>query len=723
MHIARSITAIALLGSIALGAAGRVHAQDRPWRPIDGLPTGRVTLIGHDLHGRLIAEIAPGGVYVSDDEGETWTLSGRPGGHRDFMAAANGPLYARALRPELYYDVSTDGGATWSPMTMSCAAGGAMSTEPVHALLLSPPGGRWFAASETCGVFRSEDGGRTWARSGTGLEDLRVEALVRDAAGALFAGTTRGVYRSLDQAATWTAVNNGLPAYQVDHVGLTPGGAVWVTDGGLVYRSGDQGATWTRMGDFEVDLHQVHGDMLLVSAYNIGRFSARGLLRSDDEGDSWVQIGEDLGKVYTFTVLPEGTIFAAGENGVFRSADAGASWTPASRGLVEAYVEALHVTADGELLAGIGSLWRLRSEEVGWETLALRRPTLLAEAPDGAWLAGNGEACYRSTDQGATWEERLSIRPFADRGAVVDIAFDGTGTWYVVSSHIYKEKDVYALLHRSTDGGTTWTTVDLPPATTSLEGPAFYGAADGTLLLGGERTFRSVDGGQTWAAVDLGGIHVNALTAGAAGRLYAGASAREVPGGGAVAGGIFISDDRGQTWSRVLAHVDVFSLAAAAGGALLAGTGDGRLLQSNDAGTTWTARVAGLEPLRVTHLAMAADGSVYAGTNGGGIFVAEHLLATTAEAADVPGGFALFPNYPNPFAARTTLGFRLSRPAAVSVRVYDVRGRAVAILASGTYPAGTHETRWEAGEVAAGVYFCRMQVDGRTWTRALVVQR
>jgi hypothetical protein len=49
----------------------------------------------------------------------------------------------------------------------------------------------------------------------------------------------------------------------------------------------------------------------------------------------------------------------------------------------------------------------------------------------------------------------------------------------------------------------------------------------------------------------------------------------------------------------------------------------------------------------------------------------------------------------------------------VSVNILDLRGRGVAAVADGIFPAGRHEAVWDAKRVPAGIYFWRVMVDGR----------
>ncbi|NBC15813.1 MAG: cellulase family glycosylhydrolase [Bacteroidetes bacterium] len=89
---------------------------------------------------------------------------------------------------------------------------------------------------------------------------------------------------------------------------------------------------------------------------------------------------------------------------------------------------------------------------------------------------------------------------------------------------------------------------------------------------------------------------------------------------------------------------------------------------------------------------------------------------------EMPTGVALRQNYPNPFHSTTTLQVDLPAPTALSVTIYDVLGREIAVLASGLVPAGTHRYTWNAYDVASGVYVCRLEAEAYSETRVLLLR-
>ncbi len=89
------------------------------------------------------------------------------------------------------------------------------------------------------------------------------------------------------------------------------------------------------------------------------------------------------------------------------------------------------------------------------------------------------------------------------------------------------------------------------------------------------------------------------------------------------------------------------------------------------------------------------------------------------EAPALPKAFALEQNYPNPFNPVTMIGYRLPQRVFVTLKVFDALGRVVATLVEGFKPAGQHHVRWDAANLASGVYLYRLEAGSVTQTRLM----
>jgi len=110
----------------------------------------------------------------------------------------------------------------------------------------------------------------------------------------------------------------------------------------------------------------------------------------------------------------------------------------------------------------------------------------------------------------------------------------------------------------------------------------------------------------------------------------------------------------------------------------------------------------------------------------GWTWAANHpITVTTAtsvgDPAGLPDAFALQQNYPNPFNPTTRITYTLPFSERVSLSVYDISGRTVAILVDGVQAAGRHFVDFDGRGLAGGVYFYRLTGSSFSATRKLVL--
>ena len=84
---------------------------------------------------------------------------------------------------------------------------------------------------------------------------------------------------------------------------------------------------------------------------------------------------------------------------------------------------------------------------------------------------------------------------------------------------------------------------------------------------------------------------------------------------------------------------------------------------------------------------------------------------------------ALKQNYPNPFYPASTIGYTLHRSMFVTLKVYDVAGREVAILVNGLQTPGEHEAWFDGEGLSSGIYTYHLQAGDVVETKCMVLQR
>ena len=86
-----------------------------------------------------------------------------------------------------------------------------------------------------------------------------------------------------------------------------------------------------------------------------------------------------------------------------------------------------------------------------------------------------------------------------------------------------------------------------------------------------------------------------------------------------------------------------------------------------------------------------------------------------------PGTVDLNQNCPNPFNPTTQITYELPQQSDVTLQVFDLTGRQVAILVNEQVNAGTHTANFDASNLSSGVYVYRLQAGSVVLSRKLTL--
>ena len=105
----------------------------------------------------------------------------------------------------------------------------------------------------------------------------------------------------------------------------------------------------------------------------------------------------------------------------------------------------------------------------------------------------------------------------------------------------------------------------------------------------------------------------------------------------------------------------------------------------------------------------------------------EVKLANAQDAVDALQ-FELSGNYPNPFNAETVITYQVPVEGDVTIYVYNQLGQKIRTLVNRTVSAGHHQVIWDSASdagnaVTSGVYFCRIEMNGRHRIQKMILLR
>lgn len=92
-------------------------------------------------------------------------------------------------------------------------------------------------------------------------------------------------------------------------------------------------------------------------------------------------------------------------------------------------------------------------------------------------------------------------------------------------------------------------------------------------------------------------------------------------------------------------------------------------------------------------------------------YVMAHLGVTGINDRDLPSGFRLSPNHPNPFSQKTRIEYELPWGTYVRLRVYNVQGQLVHAVDKKYDTGGRYSVEMALGNLPPGVYFCSMEAE------------
>ena len=89
----------------------------------------------------------------------------------------------------------------------------------------------------------------------------------------------------------------------------------------------------------------------------------------------------------------------------------------------------------------------------------------------------------------------------------------------------------------------------------------------------------------------------------------------------------------------------------------------------------------------------------------------------------IPSKFELSQNYPNPFNPTTDIKYSITKSGFISLKVFNILGQEVATLYQGFQKAGSYDFSFDASKLASGVYLYRLQSDGLSITKKMILMK
>jgi len=113
-------------------------------------------------------------------------------------------------------------------------------------------------------------------------------------------------------------------------------------------------------------------------------------------------------------------------------------------------------------------------------------------------------------------------------------------------------------------------------------------------------------------------------------------------------------------------------------------------------------------------------GEIKITTDGGNITIPIDYLVDVQRLPEIPNSFNLSQNYPNPFNPSTSIEFSVPKTTKVSLKIYDLLGKELAVLLNERKSPGNYRATFNASNLASGIYIYRLETDEFKDTKKLM---
>lgn len=536
-------------------AGGFFKTKDggKTWKEAKDLKDEAIhSMIQSALDPNIIIVGSVSGVWESKDSGDSWKKIQSATSPVNIDSLAIDPRDSNTIYAGTWWRAfkTTDGGKNWRVISS-----GMIDDSDVFAVDIDPRNPDNVFASACSGIYYSANKGEKWAKvQGIPSQARRTRDILQhpSVAGTVFAGTTEGLWVTRDNGKSWSLTTsrqleiNSIAVAPEDpnkiYIATNNYGVMVSNDGGKNFASNNGNLstrlTYSIVGDYERPNR--------IYATTINTATGGGFIFiSDDGGKTWIPSTKNIAvnRLMPFSILQDrktpNTLYLGTNAGLYRSLDRGLSWTqltaPKKRATKRAPTKK---TARSKNDATA----KTAPTPVIVPALA-EKINLLVPAEDGknGMYAATNSGLFRTHDAAKGWEklpfgEGISEQVFAVNISASDpnTIWAGTGTSGVIVSR---------------DSGATWQKVSGIPEDVPVSSILVNPKNPDYIYVGTKRTFfMSRDGGASWTrrggnlpSGDYNSILVNPSNPN---EVFVGNTFE-------VNGGIYQSDNAGDTWKRI----------------------------------------------------------------------------------------------------------------------------------------------------------------------------
>lgn len=680
-----------------------------------------------------------------------------------FVNANTGYIYGSTVKWK-----TTDGGVTWK-----------YSLNDPYYVGLSSPNSVVFisdslalAAKDNWDVLKTTNCGMSWFNLPTVIMGGKSIFFINNTTGWLYGDSyayDTNILQTFDKGNTWNRMPNpGLGAVikSLFYINESKGYAVGTLRDTFAVTN-DFGITWTKksLGTLYTNYKQVyfadenHG-WLLTDYYK--------LFRTTKAGNNWdmISLSVQVPKYMVFKDSMTGWII--GNNWeIVKTTDGGQNWTRLGSTLGR-YLESIYFKNEntGWVIGNDGYINKTTNGGVNWiMNQDLSNQTLVSctfNDINTGWVSsiGDDKSIWKTTNSGHNWERKFysssvdinSIYFFdnnmglgAGSYGYIFYTSNGGNNWTPQVVGLSDHRSVkfydsntgwavgnYGQVFKSTNGGINWN-LQSSDVTSNLN--SVYPVSQNKCLAVGNNSLvlKTTDSGNNWDSTYLSDLDhrqiyfINQNTGFIISSkffyygLYYYYTINK----------IFKTTDSGESWNQVYSDyfssghfLNSISFVDSLSGIVVGQ--NGRILKTLNGGSSWTEQ--NYSDIFPNFISLAC---ICNKNNFGWIIGDFGTLLTTSNnttgikqiSTNIPNSFKLYQNYPNPYNPFTKIRFDVKIKSNISIKLYDINGREMAVLLNGIRETGSYEIELKADEygLASGIYFNTLESDDFSQSNKMVL--
>jgi len=752
-----------VFAAAATGGVFKSEDAGLTWKAIfDDQPSLTIGDIGVDPNNPEI-------IYVGTGEAN--------GGHNNF--------------PGLGIYKSSNGGITWTHIGLDSTSSIArVVVDPNNSQrILVAALGSYFTTNLQRGVYLSEDGGLTWEKSlfisdSTGAIDLiinpinsniiytamweRIRRPVFNADTKLH-GPSGGIFRSLDGGKTWAKLGsaNGLPDPNINDIGRiglsisqsNPSIIYALYNDGFapygIYKSTNSGNNWTKTNDTfngsgnfswffgQIRAHPNNPETVFVLDVS--------LLKSSNSGENWdysygysgpPQLHVDHHELEFHPTNPN-YIISGNDGGINISEDGGNSWSAKIElPITQFYEIGLDKRNPDRFYGGTqdnNTIRTLSGNENDWESIFggdgfyvivdPNNPDIIYAESQNGFLGKsiNGGISFTSarnginTSEPTNWSTPVVMDPQNSSTLYYGThsiyrTENGTATWVKISPKLTD--------YNSDKRLGTITTIAVAPTNSDI---IYAGADDSNVWV-------SKDYGLTWENISselpfrwvtrivVDPLNEKVVYVTFSGLRWADPEAK-----------VFRSENMGETWVDISnnlpdAPVNAFAVSKNNTDILFLGNDIGAFMSKNKGGT-WEVIANNLPIVVINDMKIHESANYLAiGTHGRGLYKIDlnSLIVQDNTDTQIPNSFSLSQNYPNPFNTMTRIEYSVPKLESgnsqkVSIKIYDNLGREISTQIDRLHSQGDYYINFDGSNLSSGIYYYSLNSDNYSETKKMIL--